>query len=279
MTAALGLLAACAVALVVFSEGLAISPGQVAAYFRERPGTMAWSLVAALVLVPAAALALVLALEPAPAVGVGLAILVSCPPAPLMISAAPKKGASAAFMASLRLLLAVLAFATVPASVYLLSVALGFTVDIDLGAMVWILARTLVLPIGLGLLVRRAFPDFADRAGPVIGRAGSVVVLFVVLIAFVAFIPALRDMDPWSYLVIAAVSLAALGIGHLSGPRDPAERTALAVDCGVRHPALALSIAGSAFGAPQALPVLVPEVMTFILMATAYLAWRRRRLA
>jgi predicted Na+-dependent transporter len=276
---ALGLLAGCAVALVVFSEGLAISPGQVAAYFRKRPGTMARSLAAALVFVPGAALALILLLEPAPAVGIGLAILVSCPPAPLMISAAPKKGASAAFMASLRLSLAALAFATVPVSLYLLSIPLGFTADVDLGSMGWILARTLVLPIGLGLLVRHARPDVADRIGPAIGRAGSYGVLIAVLVALVAFIPALRDTDARSYMVIAVVAGAALLIGHLSGPAEASERTALAVDCGVRHPALALSIGSATFGAQQALPVLVPSVITFILMATAYLAWRRRSLA
>src|SRR4051812_23813119 len=99
-----------AVACVVFAQGLSIAPRLVLAYFNERPGLMLRSLVAALVVVPAVALALILALRPTPAVGIGLAILVACPPAPLMVSTAPQKGrASAAFMASLHLSLAVLA--------------------------------------------------------------------------------------------------------------------------------------------------------------------------
>ncbi len=274
-----GILAACAVALVVLSEGLTISPGHVAEFFRKRPGVMAWSLIATLVLVPAAALGLMLVLKPAPAVALGLAILVSCPPAPLMISAAPKKGASAAFMASLRLSLAVLAFVTVPASLYLLSLPLGFRGEFDVNGMGWILARSVLLPLAAGLVVRRMHPDLADRLGPRLGRLGSLLVLVIVVALLVAFIPEIWAMDGRSYVVMALVSLTALAIGHLSGPREPSERTALAIECGVRHPSLAFTIGSATFGVQKALPVIVPAAVTFIVMATVYLAWRKRSVA
>jgi BASS family bile acid:Na+ symporter len=86
-------------------------------------------------------------------------------------------------------------------------------------------------------------------------------------------------MDARSYLVIATASATSLAIGHLLGPPDPRERTSLAIECGVRHPALALTIAAMNFGAQQAIPVLVPCVLTFAGIATMYLIWRRRRLA
>jgi hypothetical protein len=69
-----------------------IAPSQVVTFFRDRPGVTLRSWVAALILVPAAALGLILLLEPALAVGIGLAMLVACPPAPLMIKSAPKLG-------------------------------------------------------------------------------------------------------------------------------------------------------------------------------------------
>jgi predicted Na+-dependent transporter len=78
----LKIIAPISVALVVFAQGLKISPSQVMIYFKERPWLMLRSLVAVLVLVPAAALAIILLLKPSPAVAVGLAILVACPPAP-----------------------------------------------------------------------------------------------------------------------------------------------------------------------------------------------------
>jgi bile acid:Na+ symporter, BASS family len=267
------------VATIVFAEALGISPGQVASFFKDRPGLMLRSLVAAIVVVPAAALALVLLLRPERAVGVGLAIMVACPPAPLMFSSAPKKGgASAAFMASLDLSLAALAFLTVPAVLYSLSLAVGFHADVNLGSMAWTLARTLLLPIGLGLTVRGLFPGFADAWGAMLGKAGILGLLVVILFALIAVFPALAAMDTRSYLVMASVSLAALATGHLLGRPDPHERTTLAVECGVRHPGLAIAIGSANFGSQRALPVLIPCAITFMAIATVYLSMRGRGL-
>jgi hypothetical protein len=58
--------------------------------------------------------------------------------------------------------------------------------------------------------------------------------------------------------IIAAVSAAAMAIGHLSGPNDPSEKTILAVECGVRHPVLALTIAVANFGKSLAVAALLP---------------------
>ena len=49
--------------------------------------------------------------------------------------------------------------------------------------------------------------------------------------------------------------------------------------CGVRHPVLAITIAGANFTPQKALPVLVPCVITFIVVAMVYLFWRGRGLA
>lgn len=277
ITAILKVVAPISVALIVFAQGLSISPSVVARYFKERPGGMLLSLVVVLVLVPAAALALILILKPAAGVAIGLAILVACPPAPLMISAAPMKGsASAPFMAGMHLTLATLAFLTVPISIGLLSIPLGFHADVDMGVMAWTLARTILLPIGLGLIVRARFAESADRLGPVLGKAGHVGLLAVVLLAVVALYPALLNMDAWSYLVMVAVCATALSIGHVLGPRDPHEKTALAVECAVRHPVLALAIGSMNFSPQKALPVLVPCVLTFIAVAMVYMILRRK---
>lgn len=79
----LKIVAPVSVGLIVFAQGLGIAPRQVWTYFREQSGLMLRSLIATLVLVPAAALALILVLNPAPGLAIGLAILVACPPAPL----------------------------------------------------------------------------------------------------------------------------------------------------------------------------------------------------
>jgi BASS family bile acid:Na+ symporter len=271
----LTLIAPLSVATIVFAQGLGIDPRLVLDLFKGRLGLMLRILVAVLVLVPAAALAIILGFHPDHALAIGLAILVSCPPAPLMVSNAAKKGASAALMARLHLALSALAFVTVPAALYALSIPLGFTADVDLGAMGWTLARTNLVPLVLGLTVRGVAPAIADRLAPALAKAGTIGIGVVVVVALANFYPALLNMAAWSYLVVAIVSATALAIGQFSGPADPQERTAVAVECGVRHPSLAIAIGTANFGAEQTLPVLVPSALVFMAIATVYLSVRR----
>jgi BASS family bile acid:Na+ symporter len=274
---ALRIVAPLSVALIVFAEALGISAGQVVAFFRDRPGVVLRSLLAALILVPAAALALILVLEPAPAVAVGLSILVACPPAPLMIKTAVKKGGDPAFMASLHVALAAVAIVTAPAVLNMLAVPLGFSAGVDPVSLLSILAKTILLPIGLGLAVHALFPARARAVAGVLGKIGSIGLL-IVLVAIVGVLyRALLDMDPWSYAVIAAVAVAALLIGHfMIGPEYGDKRTVLAVECAVRHPGLAIAIGTTNFTAQQTLPVLLPCVITFMIVANAYLFLRAR---
>lgn len=274
---ALRIVAPLSVALIMFAETLAIAPSRVFAVFRDRPAAMLRSLVAALILVPAAGLALILLLEPPPAVAVGIAILATCPPAPLMLKTAPKLGGGdPAFMASLHLSLAALAVITVPAVLHTLAIPLGFRADVDQAALLSILAMSILLPIGLGLVVRAVWPASAVRFAPLVGTVGTVGLAIVVLALLSALFPVLLRMDAWSYVVIACVGVAALAIGHWLGPSNDTEKTILAVECAVRHPGLAVSIGTTNFTAAQALPVLLPCILTAMIVAMIYLYWRGR---
>jgi BASS family bile acid:Na+ symporter len=273
----LKIVAPISVALIVFAQGLKISPGRVGDYFKHQPWLILRSLVAVLVLVPLAALAIILLLKPSPEVAVGLAILASCPPAPLMMKGAPKIGqGDATFMAALHLSLAALAFITVPLCLALISMPLGFQADVDLLSMAMILGRTILIPVGLGMTVCYFFPRLADAMSPKLDKVGAIGLIVVVLFAMVSFFPILLKMDPWSYLVMAAVAIAALAIGHGLGPRNPHERTTLAIESAVRHPVLAITIAASNFTPERALPVLVPCIIVFVMVGAVYLFWRRR---
>ena len=268
------------VGLLMFAQGMSIEPRWVGRYFKERPWLVVRSLLAALVLVPAAALAIILVMKPAIGPTVGLAILMSCPPAPLMLrNATEKGGATAAFMATLHLSLAVLAFVTVPAVLSVLALQLGFHADVDLAAMAVMLMRTIIGPLGLGLAVHAFAPQFAEKRISIVTKVGSLVLLVAVLIALLVILPAMWKMDPWSYLVFLVVCVVALAIGHWLGPEDPNEKTALAVECAVRHPGLAITIGAANYGMAKALPVLLPCTMTFIIVTTIYLKWRAKSLA
>jgi bile acid:Na+ symporter, BASS family len=271
----LKIVAPLSVVLIMFAQGLGIAPSEVARQFKGRSLLLLLrAFLAMTVLVPAAALAIILLLKAPLPLAIGLAILVACPPAPVMLKNAVKSGGDSAFMASMHLLFAGLAFLTVPAIISILSGPLGFHADVHVGTMMGILAKTILLPVMAGMVVHGLFRGFAAKAGPLLGKVGAVGLLLVVLVAVAALYPTLLNMDAKSYLIIALVSLAALAIGHFLGPDDPAQKTAMAVECGVRHPVLALTIAGANFTPQQALPVLVPCIVTFIVFATIYMKWR-----
>jgi BASS family bile acid:Na+ symporter len=179
-------------------------------------------------------------------------------------------------MGSLGLTLAAVAMLTVPAVLYLIAWPIGFRAQIHFGQMAWILAKTILIPISLGLTVRALVPDVAERLSRTLGRAGMAGILVVVVFAGMAVLRALFAMDLWSYVVMASIAIAAVAIGHALGPPNPHERTALAVECGVRHPGLAIAIASATYGTERALPVLIPCVITFIVVATVYMSLRRR---
>jgi predicted Na+-dependent transporter len=272
-----GIVTPLTIALIVFAQGLSVAPSQVATFFREQPALMLRSLFSVLVLVPAAALVLILALKPAAGVAIGLAILVSCAPAPIMFKTAPGVGGgNAAFMASLHLSLAALAFVTVPTVLFLVSIPLGFHANVDLGAMAWILARTILLPIGVAMAVRAFFPKFAAGAAPILAKVANIGLVAVLVVVLAATYHTLLNMDAWSYFVMVVVAAAALAIGHLSGPRDPHQKTITAIECAVRHPVLSLTIGGANFGPQKAMAVLIPCVLTVIAVAFVYMIWRGR---
>jgi BASS family bile acid:Na+ symporter len=236
---------------------------------------MLGSLATVLVLVPLAALALLLLLRPVLAVTVGLAVLVSSPAAALMLVSVPKKGGSLADMACLHLSLAALAVVTVPLTLYLFSRALGFEAEVDAFAVARVVGKTVLIPVGAGMLIRAFLPKPADSVGPVLAKVASAALMVLVLVVVAGTYGLLLKLDAWSYLVMAAVVIASLAIGHVLGPRDAHERTTLAMECAARHPGLAMSIAALNFSPQQALPVLVPYMLVFVLLTTIYAKWRQ----
>ena len=253
-----------------------LSPRLVMDYFKERSDVMLRSLLAAIVVVQIIALALILLLKPAPGVVIGLAILVACPAAPLMLSTAPQKGgASAPFMASLHLSLAVLAILTVPVVISLLSRPLGFRADVDMGVMAWMPGQDNPRSGSPGVDCPRLVPRARRQGRPRPRQGGQ------------------RRVDRRGAVVLRGVLSRAAehGVVELCGHRRrqrrsaghrpraaahrPHEKTALAVECAVRHPALAITIGAMNFSLQRTLPVLVPCLVTFIAVAMVYMFLRK----
>jgi BASS family bile acid:Na+ symporter len=258
----------------MFAQGMSIVLSELTS-FERRPLLMLRSLAVVLVVVPVAALVVVLALRPSAAVAMGIAILMASPAAPMMLVKVPKKGGSLGYLASLHLSLAILALVTVPLTVYLFSRALGFPIGVGELAVARVVGMTIVVPVVLGIAIRKFWPKVADAVAPGLAKVSKVVLLILVVGVVAMTFRVVLKMDVWSYVVMAIVVTVALAIGHLLGPRGPEERTTLAIESAARHPGLAMTIATLNFSPRQALPVLIPYLVVVLVITTVYLKLRR----
>ena len=227
----------------LFSQGLRLSPGRQLAFVRERPLLMLWSMAVVVVLVPVAALIIVMLLRPSPPVSIALAILAASPAAPYQLVNIARKGGSLVYLAALHLGLSLCAVVTVPLTLDLLADALGFKAEVAINAVARTVGTMVLLPVGVGLIVRATFPAAADRIGVPLGKIAEVLLYVLLVPVLIATSGLLLKMDLWSYLVIAVFIIVNLGMGLLLGPRDPKERTTLAMESGARNFGLAVTIA------------------------------------
>jgi len=259
----------------MFGLGLSVV-GSHLAPFTERPLLMLRSLAVVLLAVPLAVLGIILLLKPTPAVAIGLAILVACTAAPMQLVRVTSKGGSLPYMVSLHLSLALLALLTVPVTLYLFSLALRFQIEAGVLAVAKVVGMTVLAPVGIGILIRSFFPRVAEAMGPAMLKTGKIVLLISALFVVVKVYRDLFKMDLWSYFTLAVVVCVSLGIGDLLGPRDAEERTTLAMESASHGLGLALTIAVLHFRTNQAMTVLVPYFVVFIVISAIYLRWRKR---
>ncbi|MGA8727497.1 MAG: bile acid:sodium symporter [Terracidiphilus sp.] len=260
---------------IMFGLGLSVEASLLAP-FKERRMLILRSLAVVLLLVPLAVLGIILLMKPAPAVAIGLAILVASPAAPLQLVRVTSKGGNLPYMCCLHLCLALLALITVPITLKLFSLALGFPIDAGVLAVAKVVGITVLAPVGIGILIRTYIPRVAEAIQPTFSKAGKAVLLISALFVIAATYRDLFKMEPWSYFVMAVVVCVSLGIGHLLGRGDDEERTTLAMESASRGLGLALMIATLHFRPDQALPVLLPYFVVFTVISAIYLRWRKR---
>ena len=235
-----------AVASIILAIGMDFTLKD-ATYLWHRPGLLLSSVLAMYVLVPLAALALVKVLTLSPGVEIGLLVLAVSAGAPLLPRKLMKIG-DGAYIFSLVLTSSLLAILLVPAWLAVLGPQLDYPVSLRPERVALVLAKSFLLPLALGMLVRRLSPAIAERIGNrLIAIAGLVLTAcaFTLLILHWDILIIAR----WSgVLTLAGLVAISLAIGHLLGGPAEDDRTALAIACATRHIGIAVLVAASACG-------------------------------
>ena len=272
MTATLLLLLKISVGIIILAIGMD-STLKDATHLWRRPGLLLRSVLAMYVLVPLAALALVKALTLAPGVEIGLLVLAVSAGAPLL----PRKLlhiGDGAYIFSLVVTSSLLAIILVPAWLAVLGPQFGRPVNLDASRVGWALAKSFLLPLAAGMLIRWFFPAFAERIVNRLMAIAGLVLTACSLALLILHWDVLLDARWGGVLTLAALIAIALAIGHWLGGPTEEDRTALAIACSTRHLGIAVLIAASLPG-PRTAVIIAVYILTSAAISIPYLRWRR----
>ena len=234
--------------VIMFGMGLTLRPEDFRVVF-SRPKDVIVGCLAQFTVMPLLAFALsrVFSLNEALTVGV---VLVGCCPggtASNVITYLAKGdlALSVGMTATSTLLAPVLT----PLLVWLLA---GETVDVNVAGMLLSILWVVILPIALGLLVKRLWPRTTERATAYLPALSTVAICLIVMIVIAANAGKLLSGGWIIVLVVMLHNILGLAVGYLIGVllrMTPAKRKAISVEVGMQNSGLASSLATLHFAA------------------------------
>jgi BASS family bile acid:Na+ symporter len=169
--------------------------------------------------------------------------------------------------------------AFIPIALQVIGRAFNREVTMNPLAVVKVLAITILIPLGVGMLFKAFAPKAAERIAKPLGTIALALLLLGVVVVSVAIFPVAWGLvGDGTILVLAAFVVIGLLVGHFLGRPDPDASVTLALCTACRHPALALTIATATF--PQEKEV-VGAIFLYallnVVLAIPYIRWQRKR--
>lgn len=264
--------------LLVLGLGLRAAAGD-AVYLCRRPKQLGPALLGMFVIMPIIAIVLARGLGLHPAVRVALVALAISPLPATLPQKALKQGGKISYTVGLLVAATLLSIPFIPVALELIQRILAHPLQMRALTVLGLVSGTLLLPLTLGIVIRRFAPAFAERASKPITGVATVLLL-------VAFLPILLKTGPamvslignGTLLAMVLLVLAGLAIGHALGGPETDDRTVLAISTATRHPGIAVAIAQANFPDQKLVfPALLLYVLVSGIASLPYLRWVQRR--
>ncbi|MFA9460635.1 bile acid:sodium symporter family protein [Thiohalorhabdus methylotrophus] len=259
--------ASATVSLIVFVAasmvgiGLQVTTGAMREALRLR-GFLGRALVANFLVIPLMGVALVRLVPMKPELAVALLLLACAPGGPSALQFTGKQKAALAHAGTTAFALSLVAVFLSP---FLMELALSGSMPLAVpyARAFWVFLLLLVLPLGLGLLLRSQVPGLATRLAPPAVITGT-----LAFVAFIGFTLARRQanmaaLEPWALLAMFGFILASLAIGWLLGGPEAPTRRVLATASSMRNVPFCLAVAQHS---PPGINIEVPLVAFSALM-------------
>lgn len=262
-----------ALAIIMLGLGLSLTTGDFARVARS-PRAVLVALVLQVLVLPLVAFALIGLFDVDPLLAVGVMLLAASPGGTTANLFSHLFHGDVALNVTLTAINSVLAVVTIPVVTNLAIAYFGAEGDLglQLGKIAQVIAIVLV-PVGIGMLVRRRSPALAARADRPV-RVFSILVLVVVSLgAILSERENLGDYLQQVGLLMGLFCLASLSLGY-AGARlfrlGRAQAVATSMEVGIHNTTVALTIALSVLDSAEvAIPIAVYSVLMYVL-ATAF---------
>ncbi len=235
-----------AAAATVFTVMLTLGCGMVVGEFRwlwRHPGLVARGLFAVLIAVPALAIVVTRAFDLPRAADIGIVLMAISPGAPVALRRSLDAGGHRSFAPGLQILVALLAVVSMPLSIVALDEVYAGQASIAPGDLAKQVFIAQLLPLGLGMSMRRWLPVHTAWLEPKLALLASILIVVLAILAIIDVWQVVVGAGLRIVLAIVAVTILALIAGHLMGGPDEATRTAVAISSAARNPGLALLVA------------------------------------
>jgi bile acid:Na+ symporter, BASS family len=260
---------ALSVVLVVFSLGLEATFPEAISLLRDTfkpPYRLLRATFAMNVVVPAIAIAAVEIFDLPQAVSIAILAMAISPVPPVLPGKQMKFGARPSYVLGLLVAASLTSILLAPLTVEIIGRIFHRDLQVTRADIAWLVGKTVLIPLGAGLLVSYFAPRLAAKMAPAISKFAFLFLILGLAPVLYATWPQIMSLfGNGTVLIVAGVVVAAIAAGQLIGARHPGNRTALAITCAMRHPGIALTIGTTNFPENKLLPA---AVALYILIAT-----------
>ena len=264
--------------LAVFAIGLQATFADATFLFRH-PSQLLRAFLSMNVLMPLVALAIAAPFDLHPAVKIALVVISVSPTPPIFPKKAHKAGGKDDYTIGLLVAVAVLSIIVIPITLEIFEKITDVPLAMQAGSVAFLVLTTILVPLLVGMAVRKIARAIADRAAKPIGIVASVLLVLSALPVLIGMASTVFSfIGDGRVLSLAAFALAGFIIGHLLGGPEPENRPVLALATACRHPAVALAIAHANFPNQKltAAAVFLYVIISAILSGL-YLLWDKRQ--
>jgi BASS family bile acid:Na+ symporter len=249
-------------------------------YVLRRPALLLKAILAVDVIPPAVAIALTALLPLDPVVKAGIVLMAISPVPPLVPGQELGLGGRKQYAYGVYVAMALLTIVVVPIAFAIASRVFGREDSVSFMTMAQTIVTGVLIPLAIGMVVRRFAPAFAARAMPWLYKLSMLLVALVFLPIIVSIWPALTHLvGNGTLLAMAAVTILSLAGGHLLGGPDMEDRSTLAIAASVRHPGIAMMLANANFVDKRVTAAVLLFLLVGLIVGIPYKRWIKRSTA